>query len=96
MFPGYQIDSITNGVHSAFWTSEPFKKLYEKYAGTDAHWGLLSWRWHEKTKLAGYQFKTWIEQNPEYDCYHFDPFKNLSKDALVKHAFGENFDDVFR
>lgn len=31
MFPGYHIDSITNGVHSATWTSEPFSKLYDKY-----------------------------------------------------------------
>jgi starch phosphorylase len=31
MFPGYHIESITNGVHSAFWVSEPFKKLYDKY-----------------------------------------------------------------
>ncbi|MGC9310186.1 MAG: alpha-glucan family phosphorylase [Candidatus Aenigmatarchaeota archaeon] len=30
MFPGYQIDSITNGVHSGFWTSEPFRKVYDK------------------------------------------------------------------
>jgi len=31
MFPGYHIESITNGVHTAFWTSEPFEKLYDKY-----------------------------------------------------------------
>ncbi len=31
MFPGYTIDSITNGVHSYTWTSEPFKRLYDKY-----------------------------------------------------------------
>ncbi len=31
MFPGYEIDSITNGIHSAFWTSDPFKKLFDKY-----------------------------------------------------------------
>lgn len=31
MFPGYQIDSITNGIHSTTWTSEPFKKIYDKY-----------------------------------------------------------------
>ncbi|MFH0971790.1 MAG: alpha-glucan family phosphorylase [Candidatus Micrarchaeota archaeon] len=31
MFPGYQIESITNGVHSAYWTSKPFGKLFNKY-----------------------------------------------------------------
>ncbi len=31
MFPGYSIDSITNGVHSYTWTSESFKRLYDKY-----------------------------------------------------------------
>lgn len=33
MFPGYPIDSITNGVHHVFWTSEPFRKLYDEYIG---------------------------------------------------------------
>ncbi|GJL53060.1 MAG: alpha-glucan phosphorylase [Nitrospirales bacterium] len=31
MFPGYSIDSITNGVHSATWTCESFKALYDRY-----------------------------------------------------------------
>jgi starch phosphorylase len=31
MFPGYPIDSITNGVHSYTWTSDSFKRLYDKY-----------------------------------------------------------------
>ncbi|MFW5991405.1 MAG: alpha-glucan family phosphorylase [Candidatus Nanoarchaeia archaeon] len=31
MFPGYDIEAITNGVHSGFWTSEPFMKLYDRY-----------------------------------------------------------------
>jgi starch phosphorylase len=31
MFPGYPIDSITNGVHHVFWTSEPFRKLYDRH-----------------------------------------------------------------
>ena len=29
MFPGYAIDSITNGVHSVTWTSESFQQLYD-------------------------------------------------------------------
>ena len=31
MFPGYPIDSITNGVHSYTWVGDSFKKLFEKY-----------------------------------------------------------------
>ncbi len=31
MFPGYSIDSITNGVHSATWVSEPFQRLFDKH-----------------------------------------------------------------
>ncbi len=31
MFPGYSIDSITNGVHSRTWTSKVFKKLYDEH-----------------------------------------------------------------
>jgi len=31
MFPGYSIDSITNGVHSPTWTGPSFKKLFDKY-----------------------------------------------------------------
>jgi starch phosphorylase len=31
MFPGYQIDAITNGVHSVTWTCPQFKKLYDEY-----------------------------------------------------------------
>ena len=31
MFPGYSIDSITNGVHSPTWTSESFQSLFDKH-----------------------------------------------------------------
>ena len=31
MFARYQIDSITNGVHAATWTSKPFQDLYDRY-----------------------------------------------------------------
>jgi glycogen phosphorylase len=31
MFPGYHVDSITNGVHSSSWVSSSFKALYDKY-----------------------------------------------------------------
>jgi starch phosphorylase len=31
LFPGYEINSITNGVHSYTWTYERFRELYDKY-----------------------------------------------------------------
>ena len=31
MFPGYKINSITNGVHSYTWTCDSFKRLFDKY-----------------------------------------------------------------
>ncbi len=31
MFPGYHIESITNGVHSYTWTCDSFRELYDKY-----------------------------------------------------------------
>jgi starch phosphorylase len=30
MFPQYDIESITNGVHAATWTSEPFRQLFDR------------------------------------------------------------------
>jgi glycogen phosphorylase len=30
MFPGYPIDSITNGVHAVTWTAEPFRQLFDR------------------------------------------------------------------
>ncbi|HTD35610.1 MAG TPA: alpha-glucan family phosphorylase [Candidatus Elarobacter sp.] len=30
MFPGARIDAITNGVHAATWTSEPFQALFDR------------------------------------------------------------------
>jgi starch phosphorylase len=31
MFGGYNIDAITNGVHAAMWTSQPFAGLFDRY-----------------------------------------------------------------
>jgi len=31
MFPGYSIDSITNGIHTTTWVSEPFQRLFDKH-----------------------------------------------------------------
>jgi starch phosphorylase len=31
MFPGYEIFSVTNGVHSYTWTADPLKRLFDRY-----------------------------------------------------------------
>lgn len=31
MFPGYSIESITNGIHSTTWVCESFKKMFDNY-----------------------------------------------------------------
>lgn len=31
MYAGYRIDSITNGVHAATWTSKPFQQLFDEF-----------------------------------------------------------------
>jgi starch phosphorylase len=31
MFPGYEVQAITNGIHSFNWTCEPFRDLYDRY-----------------------------------------------------------------
>jgi starch phosphorylase len=31
MFPNYPINSVTNGVHAATWTSLPFAELYDRH-----------------------------------------------------------------
>ncbi|MFX0200292.1 MAG: alpha-glucan family phosphorylase [Candidatus Hodarchaeota archaeon] len=31
MFPGYEINAITNGIHPYTWTCESFRKIYDKY-----------------------------------------------------------------
>jgi starch phosphorylase len=31
MFPGYSIDSITNGVHTPTWVSEPFQRIFDRH-----------------------------------------------------------------
>lgn len=30
MFPGYEFDAVTNGIHTDTWVSEPFKKLFDR------------------------------------------------------------------
>lgn len=37
------------------------------------HWGFVSWKFKEKTNLTGEQALNWINTNPGYDVYIFNP-----------------------
>ena len=63
MFPGYYIDSITNGIHSFTWANDNFRNLYNKYISgwINDHFSLryaLSipreeiWNTHQEAKKA--------------------------------------------
>jgi len=55
-----------------------WKEIYSKEDVKDSHWGLVSWRWLQKTKLDGQEFKDWITSNPGYDVYFIDPNLEVS------------------
>lgn len=53
------------------------KKLYALTPKED-YWGMVSWRWKEKTGgLSGQVFRDWILAHPGYDVYHFNPYLGI-------------------
>ena len=40
--------------------------------------GYLSWKFNDKTKVAGEKFIEFIKQNPDYDVYYINPFLRVS------------------
>jgi len=79
MFPGYQIESITNGAHAVHWVSDPFARLFDKYLPswrTDPYSlryalsipGEELWRTHEEVKRTLIDFvneRYKVDMNPE-------------------------------
>lgn len=55
------------------------KKLYDENKNFDGYWGLVSWKWKEKTSLDGGKFIEWIENNSGYDVYHINPYFALAE-----------------
>ena len=53
------------------------KDLYSKMSDFDGHWGMVSWRWKEKTHLEGKLYLDWINNNPGYDVYFINPFMEV-------------------
>lgn len=56
----------------------PWKFLQGKYDQSNDYWGLVSWRWVEKTSVNPSEFYDWIESNPGYDFYYLDPFLDVA------------------
>lgn len=80
----------------SFW-----KFLYGRHEKTNTHWGLVSWRWYEKTKIQPSHFCDWILNNPGYDVYHVDPFLDVTVSYIntwvqgdVWHSGMLNFCDI--
>lgn len=60
------------------WHEYPLlKKLHEKNINYTGYWGLVSWRWKEKTKMDGKDYISWIKSNPGYDVYLINPFPHV-------------------
>jgi len=79
MFPGYSIDSITNGVHSTTWVSEPFKKLFDKH--------MPGWRSDPYLLRSAFS----IDKNEIWNA-HMEAKKELINFVNKRYNAGMNFD----
>jgi starch phosphorylase len=79
MFPGYAIDSITNGVHTPTWVSEPFKRLFDKY--------LPGWRSDPYTLRSAFSM-----DKAEIWSAHMEAKKKLIDFVNSKYNVGMNYD----
>ncbi|MCK4332504.1 MAG: alpha-glucan family phosphorylase, partial [Thermoplasmatales archaeon] len=79
MFPGYSIDSITNGVHTPTWVSEPFQRLFDKH--------LPGWRSDPYTLRA-----TFSIDKQEVWAAHMEAKKNLIDFVNNRYNVGMNYD----
>lgn len=61
------------------------KKLHEKNKDNNVMWGLVSWRWKEKTCIDGIKFINWIQNTPGADVYHIN--HDLDHAAKEKNIF---------
>ncbi|UCB59554.1 MAG: alpha-glucan family phosphorylase [Thermoplasmatales archaeon] len=80
MFPGYSIDSITNGVHSTTWVSEPFQRLFDKTMPG----------WHSDPYILRSAFS--IEKNEVWNA-HIEAKKNLINFVNERYNVGMTYDD---
>jgi len=78
MFPGYAIDSITNGVHTSTWVSEPFQRLFDKY--------LPGWRSDPYTLRAAFSM-----DKAEIWAAHMEAKKKLIDFVNGRYNVGMNY-----
>lgn len=55
----------------------------------DHYWGLMSWKFTEKTRLTGQQFVDWIASNAGYDMYFVHPLVALENIGRYRNPFAE-------
>jgi starch phosphorylase len=80
MFPGYTIDSITNGIHSATWASDSFKRLYDKH--------MPGWRSDPYILRSAFS----IQKNEVWDA-HIEAKKDLINFVNKRYNAGMNYED---
>ena len=80
MFPGYSIDSITNGVHTTTWVSESFQRLFDKH--------LPGWRSDPYILRSAFS----IDKGEIWDA-HIDAKKELINFVNERYNVGMNYDD---
>ena len=80
MFPGYTIDSITNGVHTPTWVSEPFQRLFDKH--------MLGWRSDPYILRAAFS----IDKTEVWDA-HMEAKKNLIDFVNSRYNVGMDYDN---
>ena len=80
MFPGYTIDSITNGVHTPTWVSEPFQRLFDKH--------MLGWRSDPYILRAAFS----IDKTEIWDA-HMEAKKNLIDFVNSRYNVGMDYDN---
>jgi starch phosphorylase len=80
MFPGYSIDSITNGVHSQTWISKPFQRLFDQHMP-----GWKSDPYILRSALS-------IQKNHIWDA-HMDAKRKLINFINKRYNAGMNYDD---
>lgn len=73
----------SKSVNPNFFEYSPHRILYDKNKEIEnAVWGMVSWKWKEKARISGAQFKEWIERHPGYDMYHFNPYPHINNENM--------------
>jgi len=80
MFPGYSIQSITNGVHASTWVSKPFHKLFDEHISG----------WNSDPYMLRSAFS--INKNDIWGC-HLAAKKMLIDFVNDRYNIGMNYDD---